>query len=422
MVINVELCKIVVERFDFGFGNLVRCVLHLSRDLGVEKETKGIMTSAARATSHRAYDYFLKQLEERAGKEVRDKFEKMKYKTSFLFVMDLLAPGETTYGITNNNIVETMNKSQLNSRLLSVFDNVVGFLGKMEQRNGAVFMAAEGQLRDGNNVTLHAKARVVALGKKVDEEWRVHSVVSCSENPFPSVSVKLCFKANESSTKMVRISLNPAFSHWYDRASVEGDWGTRLYGIPCKFCSYVLLYLPTIMLHHYQKNNVRVADRISNLDNFTRNKDLMNIDNPAFYEAQYHLNRIVEAFRNHRTLVSNFDPAQATRYLLFNRQGQLNREKERMEKGVVPQGARRGIALRTKALNEKREAEADVVCADYNDEDQNSDGLAAGGGGSTLGSEAMELLTRQSAHAHEGYDDNLPASSKFHDFLCVFSQ
>ena len=390
----------------------MRCVLHLCRDLGVEKSAKDIMTMAAKSTSHRAFEHHMVELERVAGPEIRNKFEKMKYKTTFLFAMDYFARHETLYQLTNNNTVETMNHSHEGSRSLGPMASVLCILGKIEDRNSKVYERAVAEHKKFK-VTFHARVRVANNARNVDEHWKVAQVLRCTDEPFPVVSVKLVKKGNPMYTKVVRLSLDPDLQLWYERASVEGDFGTRALGIPCKFCSYVLFFLPTIIPMHYQQSKVRMEHRIADLDHFTTNPKKMSVDNPDFYEPMYHLERIVSGYHNSTPLLANFNPETATRYLLVNRQGQVNKQKRRFEKGVMSADGRKRSALQTKALNAQREVAADVAtCRDADNLLRSGDGYATAN--AEVNQEVDALLKQRSSHAHELHHS---AARKFIDYM-----
>jgi hypothetical protein len=140
---------------------------------------------------------------------------------------------------------------------------------------------------------------------------------------------------------------------------------------------------------------------------------MMSVDNRDFYEPMYHLERITRGYHNSRPLLANFNPETATRYLLLNRQGQLNKQKRRFEKGVLSTDGRKKVALQTKALNDQREVAADVAtCRDDDKLLRSGDVYATAN--AEVDAEVGALLQRRSSHAHELHND---AARKFIDYM-----
>jgi hypothetical protein len=385
-----------------------RCGLLFARDHNVEKAAKRLLQQTVLSTNRSLLDYNLGQLKLEFGDAFYDALMKNNSRMIFLDQLDYLAACETIYGEWTSNIVETNNHSHGDVRDLDPVQGVVETLDKAEKKNNNLLRAALKELKDGFRVSAHARMKLAALALKVQEFWKVKEVSRLQINPHASIHVKLCRHQQPTVTKLVCIDLDPTLQYWYERCNVHGDYGSRLYGMPCKFCSYVLFFMSRIIVDHYQQNAVKKDQRLSRdeLTKLTRDKDFFHVDNPQFYEALFHLELIVEAYSNLPVLVSDFDPEQEPKYLITYQQGQINKQKSRFKKGVLPYAARKAQETQLQTDMEQRQLLADTACS------QREVGSVAPYDNS---SELSQLLLKRSNHANEtdnhGFFDCLNSDS-----------
>ena len=372
-----------------------RCGLHFARDLNVEKLGKGLLQQTALSTNHSMLLHNLEEVKRELGNEVYEALMKMKYRIIWLYQLDYLARGETTLAEWTNNVSETENWSHNVVRQLDPLQGLIETLDKSEKKNNLLLLAASKEKDRNNRVSFHAKARVAAKARQVETKWTVKEVSRVQLLPYATINVKLSLRDRPTVTKLVCLDLNPNLQYWYERCTVFGDFGSRLWGMPCKYCSYVLFYMTSIIRDYYQENAVLKANQL-NKDDRAMFTSLMHIDNPAFYESLFHLDLIVAAYSNLPTLVTDFNPQEQPKHLLIYRQGQINKQLSRFKKGVVPYPARKLAAQKLDDDLERRDHVAQIACSGH---DVVVD-LSCDNAG-----ELGELLARRSAHAAEEEGD-----------------
>jgi len=375
------------------------CILHLGRNYGCENGLgKDLLKRAALASSHAELSVALQAVKDDLGDEVYDALMANKYRYLFMYKIEALGSAETTYGGSVSNEAEQENARRKRLRALDIYKSVMETIYKMEKDHSSSWAAAQGAFLAGKKISDHATKRVINLAEETFKYWKVKNISGIqwprNGQGHYKIQVTLCLIKNQHLTQTVCINLDPTLQWWHQRICVLRHFGVIQWGIPCKYSSFVLVYLPSLLRDFYQTSNTVAVNR-ADINDFTKDT-AVSVYNPLFYSDLFHVSSMCEAFQIASPLLSNFVPLPTDKTLLIPGQGVIVRQKNRLLPGQVSKERKKEHQAKALAVVQQRELASEIAAAVPHDVDDDGDGAQG-----SADAEVTHLLNLRSSRHHE---------------------